>query len=80
MAGRTGGDPEEDAGLPRWVKVFGIVAAVLAVLVIAMVLLGGGNHGPGRHLSSSGTAGYLTHAVIVDGGGAVPPAPTASER
>ena len=34
------------AGLPRWVKVFAIVAAVVAILVVAMLLAG---HGHGRH-------------------------------
>ena len=35
---------------PRWVKVGAVVALVLVVLVILMLLLGGGDHGPGRHL------------------------------
>jgi hypothetical protein len=37
----------EPPATPRWVKVFGIVAAVV-ILVVAFVLLTGG-HGPGRH-------------------------------
>jgi hypothetical protein len=36
-------------GAPRWVKVLGIIALVLVLLVV--VLLIGGNHGPGRHMS-----------------------------
>jgi hypothetical protein len=44
------------AGTPCWVKVSGIVAlAVLLLLLI--VLLAGGNHGPGRHVSSLGAHG-----------------------
>jgi len=51
-------DPGPSAGPPRWVKVFGIIAlAVLLLLLI--VLLAGGNHGPGRHQSSSGHGGQL---------------------
>jgi hypothetical protein len=46
------------AGPPRWVKVAGIIALVLVVLVL-IVLLAGGNHGPGRHQSSSGHGGPL---------------------
>lgn len=42
------------APMPRWVKVFLITAAVLVVLVVTLMLLSGGQHGPGRHLSSSG--------------------------
>ncbi len=42
---------------PRWVKVFGIIALVLVLLVVVMLVTGrGGNHGPGRH-SPSGDAG-----------------------
>ncbi len=35
--------------IPRWVKVAGIVVAVLALLVVIAMLVGGGGHGPGRH-------------------------------
>ena len=38
------------SGTPRWVKISLAVAAVLVVLAIAVMLLGGGEHGPGRHL------------------------------
>jgi hypothetical protein len=42
------------AGMPRWVKVSLAVAAVLLVLAIAVMLLfGGGEHGPGRHLGGA---------------------------
>ena len=39
---------DEDIGMPRWVKVLGLVALVLVVLLV-VVLLAGGGHGPGRH-------------------------------
>lgn len=47
-------DPESPAGgsapgMPRWVKVF---AAVLAVVILALVVafvVDGGGHGPGMH-------------------------------
>ena len=45
---------DEQAGppkVPRWVKVLGIVAGVIVVLAIAALAFGGGEHGPGRHLS-----------------------------
>ena len=44
------------AGPPRWVKVSGIIALALVLLVL-IVLLAGGNHGPGRHQSSRGYGG-----------------------
>jgi ABC-type transporter Mla subunit MlaD len=37
------------AGTPRWVKVFGIIALVLVVLLVVMIIAGRGDHGPGRH-------------------------------
>jgi hypothetical protein len=40
-------DPPPYPGVPRWVKVFGIIA--LVVLVLFVVLLFTGGHGPGRH-------------------------------
>jgi hypothetical protein len=47
--------------MPRWVKIFLIVTAVLVVLLVAGMLIGGGQHGPGRHFSSM--AGVDTSAV-----------------
>jgi hypothetical protein len=37
-----------NAGTPRWVKVSWIVAAVIVLVILAALLLGG-EHGPGRH-------------------------------
>jgi hypothetical protein len=48
-------------GPPRWVKVFGIIVIVVAVLVIAVMFISGGEHGPGRHTEAD------------DAGGQVPP-------
>ena len=52
------------AGMPRWVKVFLITAAVLVVLVVAMMLVSGGQHGPGRHLSSSAWTGSVSQVSV----------------
>jgi hypothetical protein len=46
------------AGPPRWVKVSGIITLALIVLLL-IVLLAGGNHGPGRHQSARGYGGQL---------------------
>jgi hypothetical protein len=40
-------DPPPYPGTPRWVKVFGII--VLVVLVLSVILLFTGGHGPARH-------------------------------
>lgn len=47
-------DPTPCPGAPRWVKVSGIIAIVVVLLVIAAIFTGvGGPHGPGRHMPSS---------------------------
>ena len=47
-------DRADDAGTPRWVKVFGIIALVFVLLFVIVMLTGGvGGHGPGRHAPSS---------------------------
>jgi hypothetical protein len=49
-------DPPPYPGAPRWVKVSGLIALVLVLLVGIIVLTGiAGEHGPGRHLPSSDT-------------------------
>jgi hypothetical protein len=42
-------DRESTAGVPRWVKVVGIVLAVVALVFVVVLLVGGGDHGPRRH-------------------------------
>jgi negative regulator of sigma E activity len=37
------------AGTPRWVKVFAIVAVAAIVLVVVLLVVGKGGHGPSRH-------------------------------
>jgi hypothetical protein len=50
-------DPQPPTGsaappkMPLWVKVFGIVLIVLA-LMIGIMIISGGEHGPGRHIPS----------------------------
>jgi hypothetical protein len=53
-------------GTPRWVKVFGIIALVLVLLVVIIMFTGvGGEHGPGRHIPSGGAGGHtpMEHGV-----------------
>jgi hypothetical protein len=61
----NGQDGSSTTGMPRWVKVFLIVAVALAVLAVVVMLVVGGEHGPGRHQSMITTldaAGHLTVA------------------
>ena len=47
--------------MPRWVKIFiGIIVAVLVTLVLLKVV-GGGGHGPRRHLGSIDTGPVQSH-------------------
>jgi hypothetical protein len=51
------------AGVPRWVKVFVITALGLALLMVVAMLLSGGQHGPGRHLSSAEFDAQVVHSA-----------------
>lgn len=65
------------AGAPRWAKVLGIVALVLVVLLVALLLAGGGSHGPDRHLGSDRSPARVTEDRTASGGdlaGHTPPA------
>jgi hypothetical protein len=59
MAADRGSHP----GMPRWVKVAGIILAVLVLLLIVVLLISGGGHGPRRHVSG----GSVRH-VLLSGG------------
>ncbi|MFG2271044.1 hypothetical protein ACGFNY_14990 [Streptomyces chartreusis] len=57
------------AGLPRWVKLSGLVALALAVVVAVMLLvMGPGGHGPGRHFGGQAPLGGVTAATGASGG------------
>jgi hypothetical protein len=56
---------DEPAGPPRWVKVTGVVVAVVVLLFVVLHLItGGGGHGPGRH----GLGHGQTSTVVAQGG------------
>lgn len=57
------GKVRRTAGVPRWVKVFVITALGLALLMVVVMLLSGGRHGPGRHLSSAGFDAPVVYSV-----------------
>lgn len=52
-------------GTPRWAKAFGLVVLALAILFVLVQLVGGGDHGPGRHLPGGGSrAGHEPPAGV----------------
>lgn len=63
---------EEYPGMPRWVKITGIVLLIIVLIAVAVVALGiGGPHGPGRHGPSRHT-GADTNASASAHDGASP--------
>jgi hypothetical protein len=52
--GAAGARDRSDTGTPRWVKVFGLIALIVVVLFVVVLLVRGGDHGPGRHSPGGG--------------------------
>jgi hypothetical protein len=57
-------EDESSTRIPRWVKVVGIILAVVALLAVIMLLVGGG-HSPRRH-GSSGPGRQAPPAAMTD--------------
>ena len=60
----SGENGSSTTGMPRWVKVFLIVAAALVVLAVVVMLIVGGEHGPGRHQSMITTLDAARHVAV----------------
>ncbi len=45
----VGADGASPPGMPRWVKLSLILVAVLVLLVVIVMFIAGGDHGPSRH-------------------------------
>lgn len=56
-------DRESTAGMPRWVKLAGIILIVLVLLVVVVLLVGGGAHRPRRH-GSGGAGGQAAPSSV----------------
>ncbi len=50
---------ERPAGIPRWVKASGIVIALFVMVLAAIMLVSGGDHGPSRHAPGHQSTGHL---------------------
>ena len=58
-------------GMPRWVKVSAAITLAIAVVLITGLIVGKGDHGPGRHAPPSVTEAH----VPPDGMDHAPPSP-----
>ena len=62
----TGDAPAaSQSGTPRWVKVAGVIALVVLVMLV-VALLSGGKHGPGRHALDTGARPAPAFATVAD--------------
>jgi hypothetical protein len=52
----SGPDRGTKPPMPRWVKVFAVVAVLL---LLVLLVVGGGEHGPGRHTGNNAESGAL---------------------
>ena len=57
-------DSESPPGVPRWVKILGIVTTIVILLAIVAMILVGGEHGPGRHLHGAHAAASQVTATF----------------
>ena len=57
-------DPGEGQRTPGWVKVFGVIALAVILLLVIVFLVGGG-HGPRRHTSSVDSGGWHVAASLI---------------
>ncbi len=64
----VGADSEPTTRTPRWVKVFGIIALVIVLLIVVLLFTRGpGGHGPNRHTSSGDPGGDTPpYSVVMD--------------
>jgi hypothetical protein len=63
----VGIDRASTDGTPLWVKVFALIAVVLLVLLLVIAVLTGG-HGPGRHALSGQAGGDTPPASVAERG------------
>lgn len=42
-------DSESPPGVPRWLKIFAVIAVALLLFAVGAMIIMGGEHGPGRH-------------------------------
>lgn len=60
------GKAESPPGVPRWVKVSGLVILIVAVVLVVVMLVVGGEHGPGQHTGAESATGLVASAAPGD--------------
>jgi plastocyanin len=53
-------DQDEHEGMPRWVKVMGAIGIVVLAIAAGVLVFGGSQHGPGRHMGGGTHASPTT--------------------
>jgi len=66
----SGPDRGSTSSTPRWVKVFGVIALALVLLFVVLMLSGG--HGPGRHTLSGDAGGHTPPSSVTEQGARQP--------
>ena len=56
----------EYPGTPRWVKVLGIIVIFVVLLAVAIMFIGGGEHGPSRHTPSADAGGQVPPSSVTE--------------
>ena len=51
-------------GMPRWVKVSGLALLVVAAVLVVLMLLAGGEHGPGLHTDAGDPTSGVRLSVV----------------
>jgi hypothetical protein len=68
VANGSGSGGRSAPGMPRWVKVSGVVVLVVVLALAVVLLTGAGGHGPGRHMPSTDTSGGASSTAGEHGG------------
>lgn len=76
----TGGRRSPSTGMPRWVRVFGITVLALLLVMVAVMLLSGSQHGPARHTSADGLGDWSPGAAVASAGPGMANCPRLASR
>lgn len=61
-----GTDHGTPPGVPRWVKVSGIVVGILVLALVAIMFISGADHGPSRHATGHRPTGQIEQKALGD--------------